>query len=91
MASKYEPLEDYLQNQRLTSSRVSLSFKEIENIIGAALPKSAYTYREWWSNQRDYKNRPQAKAWLSAGFEVESVNQDLKSGSVEFVRKQFRL
>lgn len=87
MASKYEQLENFLQNQRLTSSRVSLSFKEIENIVGAPLPKSAYTYREWWSNQRDYANRPQAKAWLSAEFEVESVNQGLKSGSVEFVRK----
>lgn len=87
MGLKYEPLESYLKDRALASSRISLSFKEIETIIQSSLPKSASTYREWWSNQKDYKSRPQAKAWLSAGYEVEGVNQQSGSGSVTFVRK----
>lgn len=84
MPNKYEPLEIFLGNKRGSVRRVTLSFQEIEQIIGAPLPKSAHQYREWWSNQKDYKNRPQAKAWLASGYKVESVQQGLDSGSVVF-------
>ena len=87
MASKYEPLEIYLQSKVLKSRSISLSFKEIENIIGSSLPKSAYIYREWWANQKDSSSRSQAKAWLASGYLVESVHQQPSSGSVSFVRK----
>ena len=87
MASKYEPLEVHLSDMRAISQKVSLSFKEVEQIIGSKLPRSAYTYREWWSNQTDASNRPQAKAWLSAGFLVESVRQQSASGAVVFAKK----
>ena len=86
MATKYEPLENYLKN-KLGQSRVDLTFKEIEEIIGAPLPTSALQHREWWSNQKDVANRPQAKSWLSAGFKVGDLHQSLKSGRVSFVRK----
>jgi len=86
MHSKYGPLEIFLGNKRGSAQRVTLSFQEIEKIIGGTLPKSAHQYREWWSNQKDYKNRPQAKAWLAAGYKVESVPQSLNSGSVVFDR-----
>ena len=57
MASKYERLETYLHNKQKSVENVSLSFKQIDQILGAPLPRSAYTYREWWSNQKDVSNR----------------------------------
>jgi len=85
--SKYEPLGDYLSERPSMQSEVSLSFAEIEDIIGARLPKSAYSYREWWANQADVSTRSQAKAWLNAGFEVATVQQHRDSGSVYFRRR----
>jgi len=87
MMSKYEPLENYLQNKIGSKDKINLSFKEIENIIGAQLPASAKQHRPWWGNQKDNKNRPQARAWLSAGYLVDSVQQKLNGGSVCFRRK----
>lgn len=84
--TKYEPLQDYLSNLSQEKSNVSISFKQIEEILGAPLPRSAYTYRAWWGNQQDSKNRPQAHAWLSAGFSVASVQQRPQGGVVEFHR-----
>ncbi len=86
MTSKYKPLELFLGEKHGMAREISLSFREIESLIGNALPKSAYSYREWWSNQKDSKNRPQAKAWLSAGYKVQSVQQRTRSGSVVFER-----
>jgi len=86
MHGKYEPLEIFLKDVPREKADISLSFARIEEIIGAALPKSAFTYRPWWANQKDSKDRPQANAWLSAGFQVESVQQSSNTGSVEFRR-----
>jgi len=83
---KYQALGDHLaarQNQAL----IRLSFTDIEKIIAGSLPPSAHKYREWWSNQSDTSNRPQAAAWLNAGFRVGSVDQE--RGWVEFVPKHF--
>jgi hypothetical protein len=87
MPTKYEPLEVYLQNQPRSTSEVSLSFRELEAIIGASLPASARTYQAWWANQADVTNRPQAKAWLSVGFVVDGVQFVSGGGSVTFRRK----
>lgn len=87
MASKYETLEIYLREQAANTRQISMSFNEIEAVIGSPLPRSAFTYREWWSNQKDVSNRPQAKAWLAAGYEVDSVRQSSTSGSVVFRSK----
>ena len=86
MTSKYEPLELFLKDVPQEKAVISLSFARIEEIIGAALPRSAFTHKAWWGNQRDSKDRAQAHAWLSAGFQVESVQQSSKTGSVEFRR-----
>lgn len=87
MKAKYEPLEIYLQNKSGLKQEVNLSFSDIETIIGAQLPPSAKKYREWWSNQKDISNRPQAKAWINAGYVVDSVQQKSTGGSVCFRRK----
>ena len=83
--TKYEPLHDYL-TARQHMQRVRLTFAEVAAVIGDSLPESAFKYREWWANQTNTTNRPQAAAWLAAGFEVDSVHQAPNSGWVEFVR-----
>lgn len=66
---KYYKLENYLiqsENPVLT-----LSFSEVEKILGFALPSSAYMHRELWSNS---KSHPIALAWLNAGYRTEQVS-----------------
>lgn len=84
--SKYSPLAQYLGKQALNPDPVSLSFAEIEDIIHAALPQSAYKNRDWWSNHNDPAHRPQARAWMEAGFQVGKLEQHKDSGAVVFVR-----
>jgi hypothetical protein len=50
-------------------------------MVGAKLPKSAHTYREWWANQEGGSRAPH---WRAAGFEVDGV--DLGRGIVRFRR-----
>lgn len=45
--SKYAPLRDYLMRQR--QQEFEMKFREIEDIIGASLPKSA-DRSQWWAN-----------------------------------------
>jgi hypothetical protein len=87
MKTKYAPLEIYLQNHSVSKNEVSLSFREIEQIIGASLPASAHSYQAWWANQKDVSTRPQAKTWLNAGFVVDSVHLVSNGGSVRFRKK----
>ena len=88
MQSKYEALENYLKTRPASVSAVTIPFDELNKILGSSLPESAYTHRPWWGNQKMTTNRPQAKAWMSAGFEVETVNQSKSNGSVRFVRSK---
>ena len=87
MAAKYEPLKRHRRATPNSTSEVTLSFQQINEIIGDPLPQSAYTYREWWSNQSDTRNRPQAHAWIAAGFVVDAVHQDKPRARVRFRRK----
>ena len=82
---KYEPLHDFLALSHPTQQKVTLSFHQIEFIIGDTLPKAASEHRPWWGNQRDHENRPQAKAWMSAGYEVGEVSLS-QGGIVRFRR-----
>jgi hypothetical protein len=65
---KYDPLRAYLQS--LEGKSWTASFDELEQILGAALPPSAHNHREWWANTTSH---PHSSAWLSAGWQVESV------------------
>ena len=71
---KYEFLGIHLRSLSKDIPHIHMRNSEIEQIIGAALPASACRHREWWANQRNTKNRPQAEAWTSAGFCVEEVD-----------------
>jgi len=86
MATKYEPLELHLHGIPAATTELTLTFRRVEELIGRSLPRSAFEYREWWSNQKDTANRPQARAWTNAGFIVEAVRQTASSGWVRFRR-----
>jgi hypothetical protein len=81
--AKYDPLKDYLKNFSTSTVDVTLSFKQIIEILQADLPYSAYNYQAWWANE---VNGPhvQAYAWQDAGWKVESV--DFTKQRVRFIR-----
>ena len=81
---KYRPLGDYLQGVKGESCK--LRFREIESIIGFQPPASAYSYEAWWGNETS--GHVQAKAWINAGWQVESHGLDLRGKSVRFSRRQ---
>ena len=87
MASKYESLENHLMNLSLATKETTLTFAQVNELITSQLPPSAFKHPEWWSNQTDTSNRPQAKAWMSSGFLVDGLSQSRNSGWVRFRRK----
>ncbi len=81
--SKYAPLYDFLKDY--PKNKVTLSFQEIEEIIGAPLPKSATGMRSrtWWANSI---SQSYARCWMNAGWNVDTVKE--YSGKVVFWRKK---
>jgi hypothetical protein len=75
---KYGPLRQHLSGT--PGTRVRMTFKAVEDLVGR-LPESAYRHRAWWGNN---DGTAEAKAWLDAGWRVESVNQ--AAGEVVFTR-----
>jgi hypothetical protein len=66
--AKYDGLRDHLLQQR--GPEFSLTFKEIENAIGASLPKSA-DRPQWWANVTDpTTSHVQRNAWRDAGYDA---------------------
>lgn len=62
----YEALRDYLARQTL--AELTLSFGEIEEIVGHALPRAAQR-ASWWDSLRSPQERmPQREACLAAGY-----------------------
>lgn len=78
--SKYDSLAGFLKSQRV--ERVPMTFSEVESVLGFKLPASARDYPAWWANE--HSTHVQARAWLTAGFETESV--DLSSRKLVFKR-----
>ena len=78
--SKYAALETYL----LESGQevVSMTFGDIEKIIGADLPPSAFKHRPWWSNNPS--NSVITNSWLKAGYKTENV--DMAGEKLVFVK-----
>lgn len=69
----YGPLRDHLA--RRPEPEVVLSFKEIEDILGCALPPSARgaSIQQWWANTHTHS---QAKSWLEVGRRARVVARD---------------
>jgi len=78
--SKYEPLARYLNG--LADDSWDAQLPEIEKVLGFVLPKSAYTYPAWWSNQGG--SHSQTRGWRDAGWETCNVN--LRTKRISFVR-----
>lgn len=64
--SKYDPLHEYLAKSKL--GQFTMSFVQIEELIGAGLPASA-DRPQWWENATDPNtSHVQCRAWLNAGY-----------------------
>jgi hypothetical protein len=59
-----------------------MSFGEIEKVLGFKLPKSAYEYEAWWSNNPT--GHSHCRAWVEAGWRTEAV--DLPGRKITFRR-----
>lgn len=80
MASKYQPLGEFLAARETSPWRAT--FSEIEAMIVGELPPSARMYPAWWSSND--RSHSQARAWIDAGWET--ANVDLHGETVEFHR-----
>ena len=72
MTSVYEPLGAYLARQ--PGPTHTLTFRQVEAILGRPLPSSALAGRAsaWWTND---PGRSQADhGWLAVGWEVATVD-----------------
>ena len=79
MLPNYSQFVEFLNNQ---NGSINLEFKEIEKVIGA-LPKSAYEYKEWWSN---HPSHPLMKVILKSGWRQKNLDLFLKK--VEFYQNE---
>jgi len=82
--SKYRRLTSHLES--LKGTEWIARFKEIEAILGFALPKSAYEYQAWWSNQAG-DGHSQSSSWQSAGWRTAEL--ELAKQQVTFFRRDF--
>ena len=64
--AKYGPLERHLSERR--DEACTLTFSQIETIIGAPLPASAKAHKPWWGNDSTHV---QARSWMRAGWAVD--------------------
>jgi len=76
--TKYHPLFEHLLFSG--QGRLTITFSEIEAIIGAPLPPSARQREEWWSNSPT--GHSQARAWLNANYKTSNI--DLAGEKVDF-------
>lgn len=81
--NKYDPLNKYLSKQ--TVSRLTLSFDEIEHILGDKLPSSAHNYQMWWSNSKTLAH-PYSRAWIDAKYKTINVLQSILKKQMTFER-----
>ena len=82
MVLKYDALKRYLISKTNAGERnVSMTFSEIERVLGDSLPGSEREHRSWWGND---KTHVQARAWMGAGWKIGHV--DINSEQVTFKR-----
>ncbi len=64
----YDPLRDYLSRQTLPE--LVLTFEQIEDLLGFALPRASQR-ASWWEKERNLENaRPQRDAIRDGGYEA---------------------
>jgi hypothetical protein len=80
--SRYRALAEHLKGRG--DSVWDASFSEVEQLIGAPLPQSAYRYAAWWANQNG-PGHSQTEGWRSVGWKTARV--DLLGKRVRFERE----
>ena len=80
---KYDPLAAYLAALPVETTTVTLTLAEIEALIGAPLPASAWL-PSWWVNAA--VGQPQVRAWSAAGRRAVQLHLRQTPPSVTFVR-----
>jgi hypothetical protein len=83
MAGKYTPLEQYLRDLPANQRELTLGFEQIERILDAKLPSSAYEDQRWWDHETE-GNHVNKRAWANAGWKIEMV--DFSRKRVKLVR-----
>ena len=85
--SRYEPLIQFLLAQPRENERVTLSFDDIDAMLGEhKLPDSARRYRAWWAN--DSVSHSQSQQWLNANWRVAALS--ITDERVTFARSKQR-
>ena len=79
---KYAPLYHHLA--ALPGNEWAATFREIERVLGFALPDSARIHRPWWANQGERGGHSHALAWEMAGWRTSQV--DMADEKLVFVR-----
>jgi hypothetical protein len=72
MSSKYTNLAEFLIKREV--NKLTLSFAEVEGVLGFPLPPSAKKYRAWWANDSSHSHA--RNGWLSAGWRVVKVSRE---------------
>ena len=65
MYASYGALNAYLKARSI--GNVSLTFDEIETLLGVPLPPAARLHKEWWTHGGAARDAPQSGAWTDAG------------------------
>jgi hypothetical protein len=81
MISKYTPLSEHLNVLSHETKAITLTFSEIEGIIGFPLPSSARSRVEWWANSSVLAA---ARAWPKVGWKTS--HPDVLKEQVTFFR-----
>jgi hypothetical protein len=83
VSGKYAPLHEYLANRY--ADNVVLTFGQIEDLLGSALPDSARARDEWWTGTDSDANKSSCSdAWVLAG---RTATPNLLARTVAFERR----
>jgi len=85
VSGKYGVLYRYLEHRY--ADVVVMTFAEIEDLLGFALPQLARTYQAWWTLGANVEGAPHADAWMFAG---RTASPNLQSRTVIFTRTSTR-
>lgn len=83
---RYGRLAVWLAKAAPSQEDLTLTFNQVEDIIGGPLPASSREHRSWWAN--DSVSHPWSKKWLEVGWRVSALS--LTDERVTFSRNQER-
>ena len=78
---EYRPLEKYLRDRY--AECVVLTFGEIEDLLGSALPAAARLHTTWWTDAAESDATSLSHAWIKAN---RSALPNMRAGNVRFDR-----